>query len=147
MSHHPDTLGGSYPGEIYTCLLLILRLLLPDGWAGPIWRPKEGQKAAPGHTVAEPHKNSCLVLVLLAQSPLTSPPTSFCPSLFHLHQIQEAPGLVLPAVFGTTSAFSCGERTGTEDDQSRKVQEGTTLTPKPQWRLRADTTPSCDSRA
>lgn len=125
--------GGSYPKEMYTCLLLILRLLLPDGWAGPILRPQEGQKAAPAYTVAEPHKNSHLVLVLLAQSPLTSPPTSFCPCLFHLHQIQEAPGLVLPAVFGTTSAFSYGERTGTgEDDQSRKVQAGTTLPPKPQ---------------
>lgn len=57
-------------------------------------------------------QNSHLVSGLLAQTPLVSPPTFSCPFLFYLGQIQEAPGTVLPAVFGTTSAFSCGERRG-----------------------------------
>lgn len=67
---------------------------------------------------------SCLVPGLLAQTPLASPPTSSCPSLFHLDQIHGARGPVLPAVFGTTSAFSCGERRGTRE------HEGTSSPPK-----------------
>ena len=57
--------GGSCPGKIYMCLLLILRLL-PDRWARPTLRPREGQKAAPVYTVDEPH----IVLPFWSEIPL-----------------------------------------------------------------------------
>lgn len=58
--------------------------------------------------------NSHLVVGLGAPTPLTIPPIWPGPSLSHLDQTQKAPSPVLPAVFGTTSAFSCGEGRGQE---------------------------------
>lgn len=58
--------------------------------------------------------NFHLVVGLGARTPLTIPPIWPGPSLSHLDQTQKAPSPVLPAVFGTTSAFSCGEGRGQE---------------------------------
>lgn len=88
-------------------------------------RLREGQRLLPRSPAAE-HMWWCTPIwpQVSALTPLTIPPTSPCPSLFHVAQTQKALVPVLPAVFGTTSAFSCGQRRGKTGSVQRQEKEG-----------------------
>lgn len=99
--------------EIYVCLPPALRLpatMREEGRANVEAQRGMG-RAAPGHPVAEPHMELPFVRGLRAPILLTTPPTLPCLAPFPSHK---APRPVLPAVFGTTSAFSCWGRRGTK---------------------------------